>query len=251
MSDTLDPDITSMNLSESEKWGLQVYRNYSRKFGEHRVKTFVEQASPFEADVSLFEQVTSLIVSEEPRVVPVIASSYADDRLEEMFKREIPEGVPGGRSALLSGFGPLARLSQRLQMAFAFGWLSKDLLVEFDHLRKIRNDLSHKWDTTLLERRMKELIEEKQQPIEEHLGDGERLPNNFHESMSSTDRFRVRIIWMLGRLTYEARLWVPALNAGITPGEALYGPNQPEMLRGIVEVSVNATKSIIRAGLAF
>lgn len=136
MNDTVDPDIAAMKLSDGEKWGLQVYRNYSRAFGEHRVKTFVEQASPFEADVTLFKQVVALVASEEHRVVPVIAAAYADERLEEMFKREIPDGVPGGRSALMSGFGPLARLSQRIQMAFAFGWLSKDLLIEFDTSEK-------------------------------------------------------------------------------------------------------------------
>lgn len=246
MNDTLDPDIAAMKLSDSEKWGLQVYRNYSRAFGEHRVKKFVEQAAPFEAEVTLFKQVVVLVASEEPRVVPVIAAAYADERLEEMFKREIPDGVPGGRGALMSGFGPLARLSQRIQMAFAFGWLSKDLLVEFDHIRKIRNDLSHRWDVELLERKMSEFIEEKQTPFEGHLGDGVRLPENFHESMQSIDRFRVRVVWMLGRLTYETRLWVPALKAGIAPEEALYGPNAPVMLRAIAAISVNATKAIAR-----
>lgn len=244
MNNTLDPDIASMKLSEGEKWGLQVYRNYSRAFGEHRVKSFVEQASPFEAEVKLFEQVAALVVSEELRLVPVIASAYADDRLEEMFKREIPDGVPGGRNALMSGFGPLARFSQRIQLAFAFSWLSKDLLVEFDHIRKVRNDLSHKWDISLLERRMRELIEEKQAPFEELLGDGVRLPENFHSSMRPQERFRVRVIWMLGRLTYETRLWVPALKAGIAPGEALYGPNAPVMLRTIAAISIEFTKKI-------
>ncbi|WP_157649261.1 hypothetical protein [Burkholderia ubonensis] len=246
MNDNLDPDIAAMKLSDGEKWGLQVYRNYSRAFGDHRVKKFVEEASPFEAEVTLFKQVVALVVAEEPRVVPVIAAAYADERLEEMFKREIPDGVPGGRSALMSGFGPLARLSQRIQMAFAFGWLSKDLLTEFDQIRKIRNDLSHSWDAKLLQRKMKEFIEEKQTPFEAQLGDGVRLPENFHHSMQSFDRFRVRAVWMLGRLTYEARLWVPALKAGIVPERALYGPNPPVMLREIAAISVNATKTIVR-----
>lgn len=246
MNNTLDPDIAAMELSDGEKWGLQVYRNYSRAFGEHRVKEFIEQASPFEAEVKLFEQVAALVVSEEARVVPVIAAAYADDRLEEMFKREIPDSVPGGRSALMSGFGPLARLSQRIQMAFAFGWLSKDLLIEFDHIRKIRNDLSHKWDIELLERRMKELIEEKQTPVEEQLGDGVRLPKNFHESMQPLDRFKVRVIWMLGRLTYEARIWGPALKAEIAPEKALYGRDAPVMLHAIAAISVESTKTIAR-----
>lgn len=246
MNNTFDSDIAAMMLSDGEKWGLQVYRNYSRAFGEHRVKQFVEQSSPFEAEVTLFEKIAALVVSEEIRALPVIAAAYADDRLEEMFKREISDGVPGGRSALMSGFGPLARLSQRLQMAFAFGWLSKDLLIEFDHVRKIRNDLSHKWDVELLERRMNEFIETKQKAFEGQLGDGVRLPEDFHESMQPIDRFRVRAVWMLGRLTYETRLWVPALKVGIAPEEALYGPNAPVMLRAIAAISVKATKVIAR-----
>lgn len=246
MKQAFDADLAAMNLSEGEKWGLQVYRNYSRAFGDHRVKEFVDQASPFEADVNLYEQVCRLVVSEEPRIVPVIASSYADDRLAEMFKREVPDDVPGGRSAMLSGFGPLARLSQRLQMAFAFGWLSKDLLVELEHLRKLRNDLSHKWDVSLLERRLQELIEEKQKPIEEYLGDNVRLPQDFHTSLSPNERFRVRVVWLLGRVTYETRLWVPAMKAGIAPVQALFGPNPPVMLREIATISVNATQSIVR-----
>lgn len=246
MNTNFDPDIAAMNLSEGEKWGLQVYRNYSHAFGEHRVRRFVENASTFEHEIKLFEQITSLVVNEEPRSIPVIASSYADDRLQDMFKREIPEGIPGGRSALLSGFGPLARLSQRLQMAFAFGWLSKDIIIELDHLRKIRNDLSHKWDMALLECRLHELIEEKQDPIEEKIADGIRLPEKFYESMHPVDRFRIRIIWLLGRLTYETCLWVPAMNAGISQLDALYGKNPPSMLAKISIISLNATKIIAR-----
>lgn len=146
----------------------------------------------------------------------------------------------------MSGFGPLARLSQRIQLAFAFGWLSKDLLIEFDHIRKVRNDISHKWDIELLERRMMELIEKKQRPFEEQLVDGLRLPENFLSSMQPLDRFRVRTIWLLGRLTYETRLWVPALKAGITPEEALYGPDAPVMLRAISAISVESTKKVAR-----
>lgn len=246
MNSALDQDIAAMTLSNGEKWGLQVYRNYSHAFGEHRVKNFVEQASLFEGEVKLFEQIAALVISEEVRVIPVIAAAYADDRLEEMYKREIPEGIPGGRSALMSGFGPLARFSQRIQMAFAFGWLSKDLLIEFDKIRKIRNDLSHKWEIKLLEQRMNELIEDKQTPFEEQLGDGLHLPENFHESMGSVERFKVRTIWMLGRLTYETCLWVPALKAGISPQDALYGSNTPLMLRSIAAISVNSTKTIGR-----
>ncbi|MBS0870003.1 hypothetical protein JK156_18640 [Enterobacter ludwigii] len=246
MNKSLDPDISSMSLSDGEKWGLQIYRNYSRSFGEHRVKSFVEQTSLFEGDIQLFEKIAMMIVSEEVRIIPVIVAAYTDDQLKDMFKREMPVGVPGGRSALMSGFGPLARLSQRIQLAFAFGWLSKDLLIEFDHIRKIRNDLSHSWDIESLEARIEELIDVRQSPIEEFLGDGVHFPENFHLSMSLLDRFRVRVIWLLGRLTYETRLWVPALKSGLVPEKALYGPYVPTMLSSIAAISVEYTHKVIQ-----
>lgn len=62
---------------------------------------------------------------------------------------------------------------------------------------------------------MSEFIEEKQTPFEGQLGDGVRLPENFHESMPSIDRFRV----------YEAQPFIPPdglrppVNSDVSPSE--------------------------------
>jgi len=245
MLDTHDPDIAAMKLSDVEKNGLQVYRNYSRAFEQDRAKRFAESVSANPQALADLSTILKLVVKEEPRTLPVIACAYADDQLKEMFRREIPEGVPGGRSELLSGFGPLARLSQRVQMAYAFGWLSKDLLIEVDYLRKIRNDVSHKWDMQLLETKLAQLIEQRQQKIEEYLGDGVRLPENFHESLQPIQKFRVRLVWLLGRITYETHLWVPALKENLIPNKALYGSNSPAMLGDVSAVCVEITRTSI------
>lgn len=240
-----DSDIAAMDLSEVEKNGLQVYRNYSRAFDEHRAKCFSDEARLEPSVVSSLTSILRLVATEEARTLPVIACAYADDQLKEMFRREIAEGVPGGRSELLSGFGPLARLSQRIQMAFAFGWMSKDVLVEIDHLRKLRNDISHKWDLELLETKMHELIENRQHKIEKYLGDGERLPENFHESLSPIERLRVRLVWMLARVTYESHFWVPALKQNLVPNKVLYGNNRPAILSEISAACVSITGQCI------
>lgn len=245
----LDSDIAAMNLSEAEKTGLQLYRNYSRTFDVRRAKGFLEEFRIDPSIVSNLTNVLQLVATEEARTLPVIACAYADDQLKEMFRREIPEGVPGGRSELLSGFGPLARLSQRIQMAFAFGWMSKDILVELDHLRKIRNDISHKWDLEVLERKMHDLIENRQHKIEKYLGDGIRLPENFHESLMPIERLRVRLVWMLARITYESHFWVPALKLNLVPDKVLYGNNPPAILSEISAACVSITgQSILRRG---
>lgn len=243
MPDFHDPDIESMLLSEGEKDGLQIYRNYSRAIELDPARRFAESVQPNPQALADLSAILKLIAEEEPRTLPVIACAYADDQLKEMFRREIPDGVPGGRSELLTGFGPLSRLSQRVQMAYAFGWLSKDVLVEVDHLRKIRNDVSHKWDMKLLETKMLQFIEQRKHRIEEYLGDGVRLPETFHASLQPIQKLRVRLVWLLGRITYETCVWVPALKENLIPHTALYGKNAPALLSQVAAVCVEVTRS--------
>lgn len=245
MNTAFDPDIAAMNLSEAEKNGLQVYRNYSNAFEEQRLKIFAEEAPLDRNTVSILRDVLQLVAVEEVRTLTVIACAFTDDQLKVMFKNEIPDDVPGGRNALLSGFGPLSRLSQRIQMAHAFGWMSKDVLVEADHLRKVRNDISHRWDISLLQTKLDNLISKIQHPVEQYLGDGIRLPEGLHLSLSAEQKFRVRLVWLLGRIAYESRLWVSALKAGLQPARALYGPHQPALLREVSALCVEVTRTRI------
>lgn len=120
MTISFEPDIAALTLSDVEKNGLQVFRNFSKVFDTHRAKVFTESALTDETRVQKLIEVLVLVACEEQRTLPVIACAFADDQLKEMFHREISDGVPGGRGELLSGFGPLSRLSQRLQMAHAF-----------------------------------------------------------------------------------------------------------------------------------
>lgn len=247
MPDFHDPDIAALKLSQGEKDGLQVHRNYTAAFERDRAKRFADSVKPDPRVLADLSSLLQLVSNEEPRSLPVIACAFADDHLKEMFRREIPDGVPGGRGELLSGFGPLARLSQRIQMAYAFGWLSHDLLIEVDHLRRVRNDVSHKWDMALLETRLSQLIDQRQRRIEEHLGDGIRLPEGFHESLEPIQKLRVRLIWLLGRLVYETQLWVPALKANLVPSKVLYGPHAPALLTEVSAACVEVTRAAIAA----
>lgn len=128
--------------------------------------------------------------------------------------------------------------------------LSKDILLEIDHLRKVRNDVSHKWNIKLLESKLEQLVNERQNPVEEYLGDGTRLPQNFHQRLSPHQKLRVRLIWLLGRLTYECNTWVPALTANLSPSKVLYGQRPPALLAQVSAACVQVTKEgIIGAGV--
>lgn len=231
-------------MLEAEKAGLQVFRNYSKAFEQHRARKFAEDVDQVDFPLVDFAALCKLIVSEQERFVPVVACAYADDLLKAMYQREIPRSVPGGRGEMLSGLGPLSALAQRIQVAYAFSWLSEDILEELNHLRKLRNDISHRWDVAVLKERLNALIHERQRPIEQALADGVRLPKEFHKELDPMQRFRVRILWVMGRLTYETRWWVPAVKAKLDPVEALYGSLKPSLLAKVADVCVEATKDV-------
>jgi hypothetical protein len=243
MTDRLDDDIAAMNLSAPEKDGLQFYRNFEQAIGKKRTEMFVAEASWDPEVIPAFEQFTALMVEEEERALAVIACAYADDLLKDMFLRELPRHIPGGHKDLVSGFGPLANFSSRVKLAFAFEWASQDVLAELDLLRKLRNDISHKWRTSEFEAKLVDLVENRQSPIEGMLDDARHFPNGLGE-MSRQQRLRIRLVWLLGRLTYECQLWVPAVKARLRPLEVLYSDAPPALLGQMSALAIRATRRI-------
>ena len=245
MADSWDPDIVALNLTDVEKNGLQVFRNYTKAFEKSAAERFVSESNSAEYDTSKLDGILNLIVTEDVRFLPVIACSFSDEQLEEMFKREIPSGVPGGRSSMLSGYGSLSRFSQRIQVAYAFNWMSPDVLEELDKLRKIRNDTSHSWDINSVRGKLDVLIDGRMMKIEEQLGDGIRLPERFWEILSKEAIFRVRLIWLLGRCFYESHLFAAAIKLRLNPQLALYGEAKTSLLACVAAKCVAATSEVI------
>jgi len=126
-----DSDIAGLALSDGEKNGLQVFRNYSEAFEKHRLQHFSAEINNLEQTVEDLRRVHELILTEDPRFLAVIVSAFIDEHLDAMFRREVPEQVPSGRANLFSGFGPLSRYSQRIQVAYAFGWVSRGIAPDF------------------------------------------------------------------------------------------------------------------------
>lgn len=245
MADSWDADIAALTLSDVEKNGLQVFRNYTRAFEKSAAARFVSESNSVSYDTTQLDGILKLIVVEDVRFLPVIACSFSDEQLGAMFKKEIPSGVPGGRSSMLSGYGSLSRFSQRIQVAYAFGWMSPDILEELDKLRKIRNDTSHSWDINLVRGKLDALIDVRMLKIEEQLGDGIRLPERFWENLSNDALFRVRLIWLVGRCFYESHLFAAAIKLRLNPQLALYGETKTSLLVEIAAKCVTATKEVI------
>jgi DNA-binding MltR family transcriptional regulator len=245
MIDGWDEDIGAMNLTPVEKNGLQVYRNYTKAFTKSARDEFIASADRLQIPLDDLSMVLVSVAKVEARAVPVIACAYADDILKAMFRREIPEGVPGGKNDLLNGMGPLGRFSQRIQMAFAINWIRQDLLLELHQMRKLRNEISHQWDVSFLESRLVDVVRN-QTAVEETMGILEGfLGPRFWENLDHVQKLRVRTVWILGRLFGESHLWAKAIKARLEPDPIFYGDKSPRIMVEMAVLCITVIRKII------
>ncbi len=244
--DWFDEDIAAMHLGYGEKAGLQIYRNYTRSFEEHAIKKFVEVIDQEPLDLSDFRSLSGLIVKEELRFLPVIVCAFADDLLKATFKAVLPDGIPGGKGHMFGGYGPLSGLSNRIKLAYAFDVFSPDLMVELDRLHDARNTISHSWDIDSLkdffvQGRFTEMVR-----MEELLSEDDDLAEEFSGKLKPMAAFRIRLIWIVGRLVYEAAAYNRVKKARLRPAHVLYGESAPKWLGEISKFSLEATREIAK-----
>lgn len=245
LSKLWDEDIATSELSDTEKNGLQLFRNYQKAFEDHAEKLFAQKIDETGFDSEPLDAVLKLIASEDPRFLPVIACAYVDDLLEKMFRAYLPDEVPGGTKSLFGPYGPMSSLFNRLQLAFAFDILSADLVKDLDRLRKGRNELSHTWNISTLQDfyvkgEIKDLF-----PIDELLTDQKEKIRGISVPSDSLQAFRIRLAWLLSRLTYEAAYFPIAKQRRLNPQKALFGKNHPKLLSAIVRAALETTRGIL------
>lgn len=244
MNSFWDQDIQLLDLSDFEKNGLQVFRNYQNAFDKFAIKQFRDSIKIENYRLGPVESVLDHIKGEGLRFLPVIACAFADDEIEQMFRREILGDVIGGLSTMFNGFGSLSNFSQRLQICHAFGWMSSDLLEEFNKLRKVRNDISHSWDVNKTTKKLQNFILEEMNPIEIQLSDGNHIGSDLWKTLPFELKFRIRIIWMVGRFYYDSHLFPRTVKQRMNPITALYGGKANCLLIEISRLCVGASKSV-------
>jgi len=241
-NETWDDDIARMKLSDVEKNGLQVYRNYTAAFDKQKIDIFCNEIDAVNHDLSELSRVCQLLRVEDPRTAPLILCAYVDDLLKKALKASIPDGVPGGKAELFKSFGPMASFDSRLKIAYAFGLCGTDILTSINIVRDVRNVIAHNWRFDELERvwalkRMGDL------PSMVRIL-GEQTTADFSD-LSEQSQLRIQCIWLAGRFSYEAPLWWRAKGKQLSPFQALYGSDrQPKVLRSIAEICFVATHEI-------
>ncbi len=220
-----DKDIENLELSEFEKNGLQVYRNYTKSLTEQRQKEFVAyiNAKPF--DPAPLEKMLQKILQEDARFLPVIACAFADDELKDLFAGAIRPGIPGGKTAMLGPYGPLSTFFNRIQLGYAFDLISADILEDLDLLRSARNRIAHEWDIRALcdfcdTKHIQKIIEFDMTPLLSAFGSSVSAKTNPAVAL------RLRLIWLLSRLVGECRYYFQAKRLGLDPQQLLLkGPS--------------------------
>lgn len=229
-----DNDINELKLSDFEKNGLQVYRNYKTSFHRYEIKLFIEECDRgIYENLKDFEQVLSLIIKEDIKYLPIILCSFADECLEKLLKRIIPEGVPGGSKSILDGFGSVSSFSNRIQIAYIFDLLSKDILLELNSFRKIRNDFAHQWNLEESKKKLKTIINSRSIKIEELLIENGKISEDLEED----EQWKCHLIFFVGRIYYESELYYNCMKKGLNPSTVLYsGEQTPKLFKEVTKL---------------
>lgn len=218
--------------------GMRALRAYEKE----RQEQFAVGVDFIPLDVSDLRRAMSQLVSEDIRFVPVIACAFADSELENMFKKFLPNDIPGGKGSMLGRFGPISSLFTRIQFAFAFDMVHSDVLLALDKLRGYRNKIAHTWDQNTLP----DFVETPLPYMDElenaflHMnikdgGDGD---------LSAEGSLRLRTVWLLARLFYETRNYTLAKMAQLNPYKALYGAGSPKALSTVSSAASHYTQLI-------
>jgi len=244
-ADWFDADIAALDLGYGEKAGLQIYRNYTQSFEDHAIKKLVEVLDTERLDLDDYQELADRIVHEDGRYLPVIICAFADDLLKKVFKKALPEGIPGGKASMLSGYGPLSDLAKRIQLAYAFDVLSADLMNELDRVRSVRNRLSHSWNISDLRQFFEGGQLDNIYPVEELLAEREGLAD-LKGPFEPLTAFRIRMVWIVGRMVYEAAAYHRAKSVRLQPQKALYAKPGTKWLTAVGKIAMKSTSEIVR-----
>lgn len=85
------------------------------------------------------------LTKESDRGCALMASSFLDNELMILLQDKFV-GQKKFREDLFEANGPLGTFSSRIKLAYALGFISKEIRDEFDLIRKIRNEFGHKYE---------------------------------------------------------------------------------------------------------
>lgn len=109
----------------------------------------------------LFKELFSKLFKESGRGAILIVTAHVEDFLTDLIKAILPtEANKVQQNRLFNYPGTLSSLSSKIELAYAFRLISKNLYESLNALRKIRNDAAHsngQFDLNELNQKMKQV----------------------------------------------------------------------------------------------
>lgn len=96
---------------------------------------------PAETNIADYQSMLVLFENESDRGAAVLAGSYVENHLGLYLQSKMKDTSLANR--MFSSEGPLSTFSQRVDLAQAFGFLSKEQCADFNLIKKIRNYFAH------------------------------------------------------------------------------------------------------------
>lgn len=97
--------------------------------------------SYLDLNITDYHDVVEMFHSESDRGAAVLAASFVENYLAAYLRFFMIEDADV--EALFGGFGPLSGFSQRIEAAYAFGFLTASSRQDLKYVRKIRNHFAH------------------------------------------------------------------------------------------------------------
>ncbi len=93
--------------------------------------------------IELFGTLMHKLLSESGRGAVLIGTNYVDEYLTEFITSIFPAHTKEYRNKMLTYPGPLSSFSSKIELLYAFRYISKPFYNSLNALRRIRNDAAH------------------------------------------------------------------------------------------------------------
>jgi DNA-binding MltR family transcriptional regulator len=162
---------------------------YDQRFASARTRTEFEIGVRDEAN-----SLSEYALKSDSRTCCILSVSFLEDVLKNNFIDKWKINGQKPTDSYFGGNGPLSSFSQRILIASGLSWIPKDLLKDFDYLRKIRNEFAHN-------HRIHSLTEEPNRSFANNLREVERIWDTeradvYHAAYAQADqesRLRMRV----------------------------------------------------------
>lgn len=96
---------------------------------------------PINTSLTDFQLMLTMFKNESDRGAAVLAGGYVENHLALFLKSKMKD--PSIAERMFSSEGPLSTFSQRITLAQAFGFLSKEQCADLSLIKNIRNHFAH------------------------------------------------------------------------------------------------------------